>query len=162
MAKTSKKTRRKTLRSNETLNVHTTGGTVRITQPSSSRSAAPTTREKAAVVVDLATPKVVDGFIEFLRERAVVGLAVGLVIGTQLKAIVDALNNGLINPLFGLLFDGGALNGRVFVAHWHGREASLGWGAIAYQVIDFVFIMIVVYALIKFFKLDKLDKKKDS
>ena len=160
--KPKRKTRSKKLAADETLRINTAGGVVRISQPSSSRKAEPTAREKAAVVVDLATPKVVNGFIDFLRERSVVGLAVGLVIGTQLKAIVDALNDNFINPIFGLLVDGGALSERVFTATWRGREADLGWGAIVYQIIDFVFVMIVIYVVIKFFQLDKLDKKKED
>lgn len=138
--------------------INTTGGTVRITQPADSTSRKK--RSKAAVVVDVVTPAPVDGFIAFLREHAVVGLAVGLVIGTQLKAIVDSLNNGFISPLFGLLFGGSSLIKRTATVSWHGRDAVLAWGSLAYQVVDFIFVMAVLYAIIKFFKLDKLDRPK--
>lgn len=140
-----------------TTRINTTGGSVRIEQssPNTSRGR----KRPTAVVVEVVRP---DGFIGFLREHAVVGLAVGLVIGTQLKAIVDSLNNSFISPLFGLLFDGGALNKQTSVVHWHGREATLGWGIVVYQIIDFIFVMAVIYALIKIFKLDKLDQPKDK
>jgi large-conductance mechanosensitive channel len=136
--------------------VTTTGGSVRITQPTSRTRK----RSKAAVVVDVITPPAVDGFVGFLREHAVVGLAVGLVIGTQLKNIVDSLNTGFISPLFGLLFGGASLINRATNVHWHGRVASLAWGKVIYQLVDFIFVMAVLYAVIKTFKLDKLDQPK--
>lgn len=141
--------------------VNTTGGSVRISHPSSNRGKT-NAREKAAVVVEVVTPKAVDGFIDFLREKSVVGLAIGVVIGTQLKVITDTLNNGFINQLFGLLFNGGALNEQVLDIHWHGRTANLAWGAVIYQIVSFLFILATFYAIIKFFKLDKLDKKPDD
>jgi large-conductance mechanosensitive channel len=144
-----------------TVQVNTTGGAVRISHPTSKRGKA-TAKEKAAVVVDVVTPRSVDGFIDFLREKAVVGLAIGIVIGTQIKVITDALNNGFISPLFALLFNGGSLQERFTTLHWHGRAADLKWGIVIYQIINFVFILAVFYALIKFFKLDKLDKKPES
>ena len=145
----------------QTVQVNTTGGAVRISHPTSKRGKT-SAREKAEVVVDIVTPKAVDGFIGFLREYAVVGLAVGLVIGSQLKVIVDTLTNAFINPLFILLFNAGSLSTQTMTVNWRGRTADIGWGAVVYQVIDFIFIMMVIYAIIKFFKLDKLDKKKES
>lgn len=144
-----------------TVHVNTTGGTVRISHPESSRGKT-TAKEKAAVVVDVVTPNAVNGFIDFLRERAVVGLAIGVVIGTQLKVITDTLNSGFISPLFGLLLAGGSLQSRHTVVHWHGRTADLQWGIVIFQVINFLFILAIFYAIIKFFRLDKLDKKPED
>lgn len=151
--------RRRTVKPGETAQLNTTGGVVRISHPKSTRNK-PSARETAAVVVDVVTPKAVEGFFGFLREHAVVGLAVGLVIGTQLKAIVDSLNSGFINPLFGLLFNGDSLTKQTATTHWHGRMAELQWGALVYQVIDFIFVMAVIYALIKILHLDRLDQPK--
>lgn len=150
---------RNRVRKPSTVQVNTTGGAVRISPAASSRRT-PRASQKAAVVVDVITPPVLEGFWNFLREHAVVGLAVGLIIGTQLKLIVDSLNTGFISPLFGLLFNGGALQNRISTVHWHGRSAQLAWGGVVYEIIDFVFIMLVVYLLIKLLHLDKLDKPK--
>lgn len=156
MAKQSRTSRnRKT-----TTQVNTTGGTVRITQPASGRGRT-NAREKAAVVVDVVTPRAVDGFIDFLRERAVVGLAIGVVIGSQLKVITDALNSGFINQLFILLFSN-ELSKQKWNVEWHGRHAELQWGMVVYQLISFLFILATFYAIIKIFKLDKLDKKPED
>jgi len=153
--------RRRTLKKDETLQVNTTGGAVRISHPSSNRGKA-TARDKAEVVVDLVTPRAVEGFVGFLRENAVVGLAVGIVIGTQLKVIVDSLNTNVINELFKLVLNGDALTTKKVAVNMNGQTANIGWGAVVYSIIDFLFIMIVIYALIKIFKLDKLDKKKQT
>ena len=99
--------------------------------------------------------------MDFLREKAVVGLAIGVVIGTQLKVITDSLNNGFINPLFGLLFNGSALNTQTVTVHWRGRAADLAWGAVIYQIIGFIFVLAIFYAIIKFFRLDKFDKNPE-
>lgn len=144
-----------------TTHVNTTGGAVRITESGSSRRKT-NAREKAAVVVDVVTPRAIDGFMDFLRERAVVGLAIGVVIGTQLKVITDSLNSGFINPLFGLLFNGEALNKQELSISWHDRVANLQWGLVAYQIISFLFILATFYAIIKIFRLDKFDKKADE
>ncbi|HUC88380.1 MAG TPA: MscL family protein, partial [Candidatus Binatia bacterium] len=64
-----------------------------------------------------------------------------------------------INPLFVLIFPGNqTLSARTFTLHLDGRHADFGWGAVVFTIIDFVFIAIVIYAIIKLFKLDKLDK----
>lgn len=105
--------------------------------------------------------KSVGGFVDFLREHAVVGLAVGFVLATQVQAVVKQLITSFIDPLFQLIFPGNkALSDRTFTLHFDGRHANFGWGAVAYAVIDFLFIAVAVYIIIKFFKLDKLDKKK--
>jgi large conductance mechanosensitive channel protein len=144
-----------------TVQVNTTGGAVRITQPASGRGKT-NARERAAVMVDVVTPQAVDGFIDFLREHAVVGLAVGIVIGTQLKAIVDSLNNSIVNPLFQLVLNGDKLSSKASMVTWRGQSAELGWGAVLYTLVDFLFIMAVIYALIKILHLDKLDKKPEA
>ena len=100
------------------------------------------------------------GFIEFLRERAVVGLAVAFVLGTQVQSVVKQFISSFVNPLFQLLFSGNkALSSRTFTLHFDGRHADFGWGALAYTFIDFIFVAFAIYAVIRLFQLDKLDKK---
>ena len=136
----------------ETTDIVTNSGTIRIEQPKGSGHKHP----KVSVIVD--PEDVVDGFVSFLREHAIVGLAVGLVIGTQVKVLVDQLVASFINPLFTLLFGGQALSKRTFTVSFSGRHEAFGWGAVVYSLIDFLFILAAIYALIKLFKLDKLDK----
>jgi large-conductance mechanosensitive channel len=103
------------------------------------------------------------GFIGFLREHAVVSLAIGFVLGTQVQTVVKQLISSFIDPLFQLLLPGNkALSARTFTLHFNGRHANFGWGALAYDTLDFLFVALAVYMIIKLFRLDKLDKKEGT
>ncbi len=138
-----------------TTQVVTNGSTIRFEQPKSSRQHQP----KVVIVSPDIHP--VSGFVDFLREHAVVGLAIGFVIGTQVQTLVKQLVASFIDPLFKILF-GQALSQRTFTLHWHGRAANFGWGSFVYGLLDFVFVLATVYAVVKFLKLDKLDKAKET
>jgi large conductance mechanosensitive channel len=104
-----------------------------------------------------------NGFVEFLREQSVVGLAIGLVLGTQAKALVDQLIASFINPLVGILLPGqGTLKDKVFTIHLDGKDAAFGWGAFVISLLTFVIVAGVVYFVFKGLKLDRLDKKKED
>jgi large conductance mechanosensitive channel len=103
------------------------------------------------------------GFMSFLREQSVVGLAIGLVLGTQAKVLVDQLIASFINPIVGLLLPGeGTLKDKVFTVHLSGKTAEFGWGAFVLSLLTFVIVAAVVYYVFKGLKLDKLDKKKED
>ena len=101
----------------------------------------------------------IEGFVGFLKEYAVVGLAVGFAVGSQAQLVVKQILATFIDPLFQLLF-GKALSTRTFTLHFRHHAANFGWGALIYSVLDFVFVLAAIYVIIKFFKLDKL--KKDT
>ena len=102
----------------------------------------------------------VNGFVVFMREKAVVGLALGVVFGTQAKTIVDSLTSSFINPLIGLLIPGsGNLTKQTFSIH-HGRTVSVfAWGSFTATMISFFIVAAIVYFVVKGFRLDKLDTK---
>ncbi|MGF7229139.1 MAG: MscL family protein [Candidatus Saccharibacteria bacterium] len=108
------------------------------------------------------TPKPhLTGFIDFLREQSVVGLAIGLVIGTQTKALADQLIASFINPLIGLALPGqGTLNQKTFTLHVHSKSAMFAWGSFMATLLSFITTAIVVYVVFKSLKLDRLTKKK--
>lgn len=108
-------------------------------------------------------PQMVVGFVDFLREQSVVGLAIGLVIGTQTKALADQLIASFINPLIGLVLPGrGALDQKVFVLHLNDKSADFAWGSFVAVSLSFITTATVVYVVFKMLKLDKLTKKKDE
>ena len=108
----------------------------------------------------LRKPPVVTGFIDFLREQSVVGLAIGLVIGAQVKALADQLIASFINPLLGLVLPGtGALDKKVFVLHLGDKAAKFAWGSFAAVMLSFITTALVIYFVFKALKLDKLAKK---
>lgn len=101
------------------------------------------------------------GFTDFVREQGVVGLAVGLVLGTQVKVLVDQIVASFINPLLGLLLPGkGSLPEKVFHLNLFGKGADFAWGAFASQLISFIAVAFIIYTVVHRLKLDRLDKKK--
>jgi large-conductance mechanosensitive channel len=139
----------------ETTKVVTAGSTIRLEQPKSNR----VPKQKVTVVVAQELNPV-GGFINFLREHAVVGLAVGFAIATQAQGVIRALTENLINPLYGLLFNTQNLSSQAVTLHFHNRAAGIHWGVIVTTLINFIFVLVTIYALIKIFNLDKLDKKQ--
>jgi len=98
------------------------------------------------------------GFLNFIREQGVVGLAVGFILGGAVSKVVSALVTDLINPLVGL-----ALGSAVGLkeSYLSVGSAKLMYGDLISTLIDFLIIALVVYFGVKALKLDKLDKKKE-
>lgn len=101
--------------------------------------------------------KAVGGFVEFIREQGVVGLAVGFILGGAVSKVVSAIVNDIVNPLLGIVlgFAGDLKNMSVQVG-----SAKVMYGDMISTLIDFLIIALVVYFGVKLLKLDKLDKKK--
>ncbi|MBI1856765.1 MscL family protein [Candidatus Saccharibacteria bacterium] len=120
---------------------------------------------KREVVVSLPvvhSPKWLEGFVAFIREQGVVGLAVGLVLGVAAKSVVDSLVNNIFNPIVGLIGGGGELGNRyVCLKEVAGQCTNkLGYGSVVNSIVSFLVVAAMVYFLIKGLKLDKIDKKK--
>lgn len=98
----------------------------------------------------------VHGFVGFLRERAIVGLAVGFVVATQVQGLVKQLIASFLDPATKLLF-GSNLSTQTFTLHFRGRWANFAWGLFIYTLVYFFVVITIIYAIIKIFKLDKLD-----
>jgi large conductance mechanosensitive channel len=109
-------------------------------------------------------PKFLHGFLNFIREQGVVGLAVAFVLGVAAKAVVDSLVFNFINPIIGLYGGGGQLATKYWCIKTVDGVCTnkIGYGAILSQVISFVIVAAVIYFIVKALKLDKLDKKKDA
>lgn len=118
--------------------------------------------EKAAARADRLTGGHASGFMNFVREQGVVGLAVGLAIGAAAGATVRQIVEGFINPMINLLV--GSQEG-LMAATWTlkvgEREAVFAWGAVLSSVITLLATALVIYWLVKVAKLDRIDKKKD-
>lgn len=133
----------------------TTGSTLRMEPPRSSRQPQP----KSPVIVG--AEETVGGFFEFLREHAVVALALGFVVATQIQALARQLIASFIDPAFKLL-GGQALSQRTFTLHFHDRAANFGWGSFVYSLMDVMFVLVTIYLIVKIFKLDKLVPAKSD
>ena len=114
-------------------------------------------KEKAAVVKGHG-----GGFMTFIREQGVVGLAVGLAIGTAAGDTVKKLVTAFIDPLVQLIVGSQeGLQAASFSVEIAGRKGEFLYGAFVSSLITLLAVAFVVYAIIHFLKLDKLDKKKD-
>jgi len=96
-----------------------------------------------------------------LRKNGVVALAVGFVIATQVQVLAKQLISSFIDPLFTLIF-GSKLSTRSFTVTVSGNTATFSWGAFIYGLINFLFVVLCLYIIIKVFKLDRLDAKEEE
>ena len=99
------------------------------------------------------------GFIEFIREQGVVGLAVGFILGGAVSKVVSAFVTDIINPLLGIVL--GTKDG-LKTAALHVGSAEILYGDMISVVIDFLIIALVVYFGVKMLGLNKLDKSKTA
>jgi len=97
--------------------------------------------------------------VEFVRQKGVVGLAVGFILGGAVSKVVAALVNDILNPLLGLLL--GA------IGNWRESYISIGsanilWGDFLATLIDFLVVALVVYYGVTWLRLDKLEKQPEE
>jgi len=101
-----------------------------------------------------------NGFMDFIREQGVVGLAIGFIIGGAVSSVVDALVENILNPIIGIALQGGS-----GLSDWGitlTDTSTLLIGNFVMVVINFLVIMAVVYYGFKGLGLDKLDKEKSE
>jgi len=101
-----------------------------------------------------------NGFMDFIREQGVVGLAIGFIIGGAVSSVVDALVENILNPIIGIALQGGS-----GLSDWGitlTDTSTLLIGNFVMVLINFLVIMAVVYYGFKGLGLDKLDKEKSE
>lgn len=99
------------------------------------------------------------GFVNFIREQGVVGLAVGFILGGAISKVVSSLVNDIINPILGVLLGATGNLDQVAIAV---GDNKIMLGSFINVIIDFVVIALVVYFGVRILKVDSLDKKKDA
>jgi large conductance mechanosensitive channel len=95
----------------------------------------------------------VSGFVEFVRERGVMGLAIGFVLGSSVQKVVTAFVTDIVNPFVGL-----------FLGRTDGiKNFAVGQflvGDFVMVTVDFLILCLIVYGVFKLLGLEKLDKPK--
>jgi len=99
------------------------------------------------------------GFVEFIREQGVMGLAVGFILGGAVSKLVASLVKDIINPILGIILGAAGDLSNSYLAI---GTAKIMWGSFINTIIDFLVIALVVYYGVKLLRLDKLDKKKTN
>ena len=96
----------------------------------------------------------IKGFVKFIREQGVIGLAIGFILGGAVSGVVSSLVNDIINPIIALAF-----SGIENLSGWMIGPVALG--NFLSVLINFVIVAAVVYYIFKGLRLDTLDKKKE-
>ncbi len=84
-------------------------------------------------------------FIDFLKNYGVVGLAIAVIIGGKLNALVDSIVKELLMPFLGLLIPGG--DWRTLAVSI--GETKFGVGPVLAAVVDFLVVAMVVFVFAK-------------
>ncbi len=97
-------------------------------------------------------------FITFIREKGVLGLAVGIIVGGSITKLVESIVTNLINPLVGAVTGAaGSLNTLAYTMPITGIVFK--YGAFISSLIDFVAVLAVVYFIFVKSPINKIDKK---
>lgn len=99
-------------------------------------------------------------FIEFVREKGVLGLAVGIIVGGAVTKLVTSIVDNLINPLVSAITGAaGNLNELMYTVPY--TDITFKWGAFLSSLIDFLAIVLVIYIIFMKTPILKLDRKKE-
>lgn len=98
------------------------------------------------------------GFLNFIREQGVMGLAVGFILGGAVSDVVSSLIEDIVNPVLGILlgFTGGLETAVIKMG-----PAEIMWGSFVSVLIDFMVVASIVYFGVKGLGLEKLDKDQE-
>ncbi len=96
--------------------------------------------------------------ISFIREKGVLGLAVGVIMGGAVTKLVGSIVDNLLNPLVGAI-TGAAGDLTTMVYQVPMTEIVFKWGAVISSIIDFLAVILVIYFLFVKSPLNKIDKK---
>ncbi|MDP4010143.1 MAG: MscL family protein [Candidatus Shapirobacteria bacterium] len=97
------------------------------------------------------------GFINFIREQGVGGLAVGFILGGAISKLVTSLVNDIINPLLGVFL---GVVGNIKDAYFSLGSSKVYWGNFVNTLVDFLIVSFVVYFGFKILGLNNLNIKK--
>lgn len=101
-------------------------------------------------------------FKEFISRGSVIDLAIGVIMGSALTAIVTSLVNDVFMPIIGILFGGIDFTGLKYVitpAVGDIPEAAIYYGNFIQNVVNFLLISAVIFAMVKV--INKLHKKEE-
>lgn len=99
------------------------------------------------------------GFLNFIREQGVMGLAVGFILGGAISKVVTSLVTDIVNPLVSIIlgFADNFQDKSLWIA-----GSQVMWGHFVSALIDFTIIAAVVYFGVHGLGLDKIDKPKEK
>lgn len=105
--------------------------------------------------------KNISEFFEFIREKGVLGLAIGIIVGGAVTKLVNAIVNDFINPVIGGVTPSGANLAKLAYTLPY-TSIELKWGDLLSNIIEFVSILAIVYfVFMKMPIIRDIDKEKE-
>jgi large conductance mechanosensitive channel len=99
-------------------------------------------------------------FITFIREKGVLGLAVGIIMGGAVTKLVTSIVDNLINPLISAITGAaGNLSSLSYTVPM--TQIVFKYGAFLSSLIDFLSVLAVVYFVFVKSPINKIDKKPE-
>ncbi|MDY6761705.1 MAG: MscL family protein [Candidatus Nanohaloarchaea archaeon] len=86
-----------------------------------------------------------DDFLRFLKEYGVIGLALAVVIGTAVKDLVNAVVDGAVMPVIGVVLPGEEWRAAAYTVAGVEFQVGLIIGA----TLDFAIIAVLVYLFVR-------------
>jgi large conductance mechanosensitive channel len=119
-------------------------------------------KEVVIVVPEVKAPNFLQGFVDFIREQGVVGVAVGLVLGLASNSLINSLVSNILNPFIGVVTGGISLDSKTAcIRRVNGIcTTQLKYGKFVSDFISFLVLILTVYVIVKSLKLEKLKKKE--
>lgn len=120
--------------------------------------------QKAAVAkekkVVLTVNRQASGFVDFIRNQGIVGLAIGIAIGSVATGAVKTIVEGFVSPIVQLLIGThDHLESQVWHVQIWSRTADFKWGSALSSLITLVATVFVIYLIVHFARLDRLKKQ---
>lgn len=85
-------------------------------------------------------------FLTFVREKGVLGLAIGIIMGGAVSKMVNAVVEDIINPALGVFSNsGGGLATLAYTMPF--TQITFKWGHLLSNLIEFLAILAVVYVV---------------
>lgn len=97
------------------------------------------------------------GFVDFIREQGVVGLAVGFILGGAVSKLIASLVSDIINPVLSVIVGAAGNLKDMYIKI---GPIKILWGNFVSSFIDFLVIASVVYVGVRVLQLGRIDKKK--
>ncbi len=98
------------------------------------------------------------GFFDFVREKGVVGLAIGIITGNAVTKTVTSIVDNILSPLIGAVTGAaGDLADLSYTLPF--THITFKYGAVFSSIINLIIIFFIVYILFIKSPLNKIDKK---
>jgi len=100
--------------------------------------------------------KFMEEFKAFAVKGNVMDMAIGIIIGTAFGAIIKSLVENILMPLLGIIL------GRIDISGLHVKigTADLTYGIFLQNIINFIFIALAIFIMIK--AINRFEKKKEE